>query len=460
MPRHDLFETAIDRRGFLQGLGASLGLAGAGNLLGSIASAGDPVDPGAKGQRLKVAAVITEWTYRSHGHVILENFLGPYLFNGKKTDPGMDVVALYVDQFPAKDMSREIAKTLNIPIYPTIGQALRRGSNSLAVDAVLSIAEHGDYKMNEKGQREYPRKRFFDDIVEVFQKDGRVVPVFNDKHLCYRWDWAKEMYDTAVSMKIPFMAGSSVPLATRRPPIEFPRGTEFTSALAIHGGPFEAYDFHGLELLFSIIEARKGGESGVSSVQFLEGDALWNAEKAGHWSYKLADAAMAAELGPKTLTLRELVKTPAFNGQPLHGLLITHKDGLKSAVLRVWGIPTRWNFAAMVKGETVPNATAYYVGPWENRCLFKALSHAIQTHFRDGKTPYPIERTLMTTGVLDAIVNSRFQGNKRLATPELEFGYQSTNFNAMREMGETWKFLTPDFPQPRGLDTSGQKYGS
>ena len=41
---------------------------------------------------MRVAAIITEYSDRSHAHVILENFLEPYLFNGKLTSPGMDVV--------------------------------------------------------------------------------------------------------------------------------------------------------------------------------------------------------------------------------------------------------------------------------------------------------------------------------------------------------------------------------
>src|SRR5207248_1625397 len=64
----------------------------------------------------KVAAVITEFTFRSHAHVILENFLNPYLFNGKVNDPGAEVVALYVDQFPARDLARQVAKERGIPI--------------------------------------------------------------------------------------------------------------------------------------------------------------------------------------------------------------------------------------------------------------------------------------------------------------------------------------------------------
>src|SRR5262249_31155062 len=148
----------------------------------------------------KVAAVFTEFTHRSHAHVILENFLEPYLFNGQVTAPGVKVVSLFGDQFPERDMARGVAATYRIPIYKTIAEALCLGGKELAVDAVLSIGEHGRYPVNDKGQREYPRKRFFDEIVAVFRQSRRAVPVFNDKHLSFRWDWAKEMYDTAVAL--------------------------------------------------------------------------------------------------------------------------------------------------------------------------------------------------------------------------------------------------------------------
>ena len=50
---------------------------------------------------------------------------------------------------------------------------------------------------------------------------------------------------------------------------------ELASAVSIHGGPLEAYDFHGLEVLQSVVEVRRGGAQGISTVQFLQGDALW-----------------------------------------------------------------------------------------------------------------------------------------------------------------------------------------
>ena len=102
-------------------------------------------------------------------------------------------------------------------------------------------------------------------------------------------------------------------------------------------------------------------------------------------------------------------------------------------------------------GEKGPRATRFYVGPWDNRNLFKALSHAIQTHFRDRRPPYPVERTLLTTGTLAAAMDSRAAG-KPLETPHLAFGYEPRDFSAMREMGATWKIITEGTPEPKWID--------
>lgn len=403
-------------------------------------------------KRPRVAAVFTSFTHRSHAHVILENFLKPYLFNGKKTDPGIDVVSFYADQIPTGDMAKDVAREFKIPLYKTIDEALCVGGKKLAVDAVLSIGEHGSYPVNKLGQRLYPRKRFFDEIVAVMKRSKRFVPLFNDKHLSYSWKEAKAMYDTAKKLGIPFLAGSSVPLAQRIPKFELPKNAEITEAVAIHGGPPESYDFHGLELLQSMVESRNGGESGVSRIEFLDDVALWKAADKGIWSKELAEAAMKLEFG-KRVDLTKLF--PGERPMKPHGIRITYKDGFKAMVLRFGYSGTRWQFACRLKGSSKIHATRFYVGPWENRNLFKALSHAIQHHFRTGKPPYPVERTLLVTGMLEAAMKSRFRKGAVLKTPHLEFGYKSQDFKAFRENGASWKILTEKVPQPRGINPNG-----
>ncbi len=413
---------------------------------------------GAETKRPRIAAVITEFTHRSHAHVILENFLEPYYFNGKLTESGMDVVSLYVDQFPASgDMARDVAKQYGIQIFPTIAAALRLGGQELAVDGVLSIGEHGRYPKTDRGAIMYPRKRFFDEIVAVFRQSGRVVPLFNDKHLSYRWDWTEEMARVARDLKIPFMAGSSVPLAQRRPALELPNQSVIEEALSIHSGPPEVYDFHGLEVLQSMVESRRGGETGVSEIQLLEGDAVWQAAADGRWSYALAEAAMRAETGKSAGRLQEFIEPADGQQHPVHAILIKYRDGLRATVLRIGNVSTRWCFACRLAGKPEPLATSFYVGPWENRNLFKALSHAIQTHIRDKQAPYPVERTILVTGMLAAAMDSRFEQHKQILTPHLNVTYQPRDFRALREMGASWKIITEDMPQPTGINPGGPR---
>ena len=85
--------------------------------------------------------------------------------------------------------------------------------------------------------------------MQVFKDSGRSVPVFNDKHLSWNWEWAKEMYDTSRSMGFPLMAGSSLPVTWRRPELELPLETAIDEALVAAHGPLDSYGFHALETL-------------------------------------------------------------------------------------------------------------------------------------------------------------------------------------------------------------------
>ena len=401
--------------------------------------------------RTKVAVVLTIFYERSHAHVLLENFLMPYLFNGKETDSGVDIVSFYVDQFPANDMARDTAKRYGIPIYDSIDKALCLGGESLAVDAVLAIGEHGDYPSNALGQKMYPRKRFFDEITAVMKRSKRSVPIFNDKHLSYSWKQAEEMYKTSRDMKIPFLAGSSVPLAERRPPLELPAGTEITEAVSVHGGPVESYDFHGLEVLQSMVESRKGGETGITSVEFLDTARMQKAIQNGDISKSLVDAALRTEFGDDIP--KDYGHVPGEDVIEPHAIRVRYKSGLKATVLRVGRKSTRWLFACNTKGSDKIHATSFYTGPWRNRNLFKALAHAIQQHFIHARAPYPVERTLMTTGILESVMRAKKTPGKPLPTPHLEFAYKARDYRAMREMGASWKIITESTPEPQGVNS-------
>ncbi len=175
----------ISRRNYLGAMLSSIALSP------SLMAQGDPK------QKKKLAIITTEWRFRSHAWHMGERFLGGYPVKGKWHHPAIDVVSAYVDQVPAGDLSKARALESNFKIYSTIAEVLRCGTDKLAVDAVLIIGEHGTYPDNELGQKKYPRYEFFQKVIEVFKKDGMTTPIFNDKHLSWNWEWAKEMVDTS-----------------------------------------------------------------------------------------------------------------------------------------------------------------------------------------------------------------------------------------------------------------------
>ena len=139
----------------------------------------------------RIAVVTTIYKYLSHAQHMADRFLVGYPHEGRWHKPDMQIVSLYVDQKPTGDQSQARATEFGFKVYPTIAEALRCGTAKLAVDAVLIIGEHGDYPKNDLGQVLYPRHEFFKQCVEVFDKDGRAVPVYNDKHLSYSFEKAK-----------------------------------------------------------------------------------------------------------------------------------------------------------------------------------------------------------------------------------------------------------------------------
>ena len=450
--------TQLSRRALLGTVSAAAGS----TLLRNATAFGDRRGSSSQ-RRPRVAAIFTVLRFRSHAYNILENFLGPYYFNGRLTDPGVDVVSLYADQFPADDMAREVAQQFGIPLYNSINQAMCVGGRDLAVDAVLSIGEHGDYPYNARGQHLYPRKRFFDEAVSVMKRAGQFVPFFNDKHLSWRWDWAREMFETARSSNMPLLAGSSVPLAQRRPPLETPSDVVIEEAVSIHGGGLESYDFHALEVLQSFVESRRGGETGISQIQLLTGQDFERAQRDGRWSSDLVDAAMAAETAmnvtrqprPSTgvFTPQATNRSEASEDRPQrpagpYAISIEYRDGLRATVLRLGSSAGRWNLAFRVRGDDDPHATALFNGPWGNRCLFKALSHAVQHLFVTGHEPYPADRSLLTTGAVEAVMHSWEQGGAAIKTPHLDRAYSARDWRRFRETGATWSVITRETPQP------------
>lgn len=367
-------------------------------------------------ERLRVAAIVTIYHPWAHADVIVTKLL-----KGMSTDEGffppeVDVVAMYLDHALESDIGVGMAAKFGVPIYPSIRRALHAGANSLNVDAVLLIGEHGDYPWNERGRHMYPRRFFFEQIAGVFAESGRSVPVFNDKHLAYDFADARWMWERARQLRIPLMAGSSVPLSWRNPWLEYELETPVEEALSIGYGGIEAYGYHALESLQCMVERRRGGETGVVAVQCLEGDDVWRARDQGLWSAELAEAACAPIEGKPAGRLEDHVKNPAV-------FLVEYHDGLRAATLMLDGYVKQFAYAGRVNG-TVQGSEFHLQegGPYAH---FGYLCRNVQQFLQTGVAPYPPARTLLAGGIIDAVMNSRYEGHRRIDTPRLDISYRS-----------------------------------
>lgn len=370
--------------------------------------------------RKTVAAVVTEYRHYSHADVVIGRLLGGYSADGRHTSPRTQVVSLYTDQVPqGTDMSRDLAARFGFKIYPTIREALTLGGSRLAVDAVAFVGEHGNYPTNELGQKLYPRFELFQQILDVYEQSGRVVPTFFDKHLSYSWEKANTLYQRARKLGVPMLAGSSIPVTPRTPPLEIPLDTPIDRAVCLGNGDLDAYGFHLLESMQCMLERRQGGETGVASVEMLQCDAVWRwrDSDSGAWSKPLLEAALKAGVKPEPAPLEQARKPALF--------LIKYRDGLEAAGFMVTKDPNDRMFAARVPGRPDPLTT--YFGPAKpDRPLphFDGLVKCVEDLFVTGKPPYPVERTLLTTGILAFLFESKKRA-ARVDTPELDIHYRS-----------------------------------
>ena len=411
----------LTRRSFLGVTG--IGLVGAPWLFGAEQNATE---------RKKLAVVTTVWNYHSHAWHMAERFLHGYPINGQWHRPPLDLVAAYVDQIHENDLSRQRSKEFGFTIYPSIAETLRRGGDKIAVDAVLIIGEHGDYPQNEFGQKRYPRYEFFQQVTDVFRQDKRSVPVFNDKHLSWNWDWAKKMVETSRELGFPFLAGSSLPVTWRMPAIDLPYGAEVEEIVGVAIGSVDSYDFHVLEMMQCLAERRKGGETGVKSLQALRGENVWKAMASsswneGGWDPQLFAACLArsqtlhqpesfSHRYPTAQQIREWVKEPvAYRFQ--------YSDGLKATMLLLNGLVGDFTVAVRHKENSGPWSTLFYLPPNPNVVYSAALMSKAEEMFMTGRAPYPIERTLLTSGLVEAGMRSLTMDQKQLETPHLNVKY-------------------------------------
>jgi len=376
--------------------------------------------------RLSVAVLAASWFPNSHPDAIAGRILRTYSMDGTGIASELRIASLYNDRPQQGDISQQLAADYHIRLCPTIEDALTLGTGKLAVGGVILCTEWADYPRSPLGQIMYPHRQMFDAIVKVYQASGKVAPIFIDKHLADTWEDSKYIYDTAKRMGIPLMAGSSVPVGWRVPPIEINANVPLKEMVGISMPPLDGYGFHGLEAMQTLAERRKGGETGVTSVQCLEGPAVWEAAGTLYDPELLADA-LAVNHPALTLDqVKQRVKDPVL-------FIIHYSDGLRAEMFTLPGAANHWTAAWRyrngVKAATMfglDNAPRQLTMPdgRDQPPRLRLLHHGLQMRgvedmFLTGKPAWPVERSLLTSGILDRALVSKAEHGRVVETPEM-----------------------------------------
>ncbi len=83
------------------------------------------------------------------------------------------------------------------------------------------------------------------------------------------------------------------------------------------------------------------------------------------------------------------------------------------------GLVEDFTAAVDVEGQSKPVSLLMYLQERRPHHHFGCLVKKIETMFETGKAPYPVERTMLTSGILDFALESRIQGHRKLDTVEL-----------------------------------------
>ena len=135
----------------------------------------------------------------------------------------------------------------------------------------------------------------------------------------------------------------------------------------------------------------------------------------GVWNRELAEAARERIEPKEEGEMEAHCEHPAV-------FLVEYTDGLRTATLMLNGYTKGWGYAGRVAGE-VQGMEVHL--PNDPHAHFSYMSLNIQEMFLTGQPQYPVERTLLISGALEALMDSRHQGHVRIETPHLNLAYRS-----------------------------------
>lgn len=392
--------------------------------LAALTSTAAGAEPKPLQKKPRIACIVTYWAAtRSHADWIITKLIDGYWWDGAHMDSRVEVASVYIHQLEASGLGQKICKSKNIPIFKTIGEAVTLGGKELAVDGVVIVGEHGEYPTNLKGQWMLPRWWMYQQVIKVFEQSKRSVPVFNDKHLSISWDEAKWMFDKSRELGFPLTGGSSIPVYYRTPEIEIESNTPIRNSIVVADAPDEGALFHCVDVLQAFVERRKGGETGVKSVQSIRGPETWTWVEQNPWASKLLQAVLS-NFKLKPDHLKSVAKPNVC--------IVEYNDGTQAAVIA--GKDVGWTYAADIEGHKEPTIISMlgWAGPFDQYHASNAQPHWIVETMVTKKEPFNAERLLLSTGIVSYYMDSNWENGKyspvgrKLETPFMNMRYQST----------------------------------
>jgi hypothetical protein len=406
--------------------------------------------------RPRFAAVVNEFWPGSHADLLVGRLHDGYELLWTPTEPLSALEVMHVLDPGPTDVGAERAETWGVRRAADISGALSASGEGVDVDGVVLIAERNPRsgrpeEVDERGRPKDRRHELFMQVARACEQSGKSVPVFLDKHLGNSWTEISEIHETARRLSIPLLAGSSIPVTVRCPPVEVPFGSRVEEAVVVATGAGEPPIFHPLELVQSMIERRAGFESGVASVRFVSGERFWDAfTNGGLWSRELADAAIEAVPhfagGAREYYKRYPTGSDADTATPPRGreeaVVVDYNDGTRVTVLLLTGFMLRRAVALRVaespdpvvtwtptgsKLSDVPMLGAEVARPGQKKpptWNFDHLAAFVDRFLVTGRSPFPLERTVLTSGILDAAISSRRLGGAAVETPHLHISYR------------------------------------
>jgi len=179
-----------------------------------------------------------------------------------------------------------------------------------------------------------------------------------------------------------------------------------------------------------MVERRQGGETGVRGVQFISGESVWDAGDRGRWPRELLEAALARSDSLQGLTVADGRTQNLAKGDEIRALVrrpsayfIDYADGTRATLLMFDGAVTDFTFAARLRGPAPIYSTQFLLPPNPNVAYSACLMRKVEEMIETGAAPYPVERTLLVSGVLESCLDSKAQGQRRVDTPHLDIHY-------------------------------------